>query len=134
MISMEIHRMGSGNGMASAYGTQQPPDAYNMPHTEASVIKIDFGLSGKQILAGLGAIGTFFATAITAGWLFLPARDSDLKTLQGVVEIVRQQQIDFQKQMESSRDAISRLTLAVDNMSGMIDRLQRSPIIPKAKR
>lgn len=127
MISMEIHRMGSGNGMASAYGTQQPPDAYNTQQPEASVIKIDFGLSGRQILAGLGAIGTFFATAITAGWLFLPARDSDLKTLQSVVEIVRQQQTDFQRQLEASRDAVARMTMAIDNLSGVVEGLRQTP-------
>jgi hypothetical protein len=117
--------MGSGNGMASAYGTQQPPDAYNAPQpTETAVVKIDLGLSGRQILGAFTALGTFLVTAFTAGWLFLPARDSDLKTLQGVVEIVRQQQLDFQRQLESSRDAMARMTMAIDNLSGKIQDLQ----------
>lgn len=116
--------MGSGNGMASAYGTQQPPDAYNAPHPETAVVKIDLGLSGRQILWALGSFATFLTTAFTAGWLFLPARDSDLQTLRGVVEIVRQQQLDFQRQLESSRDAMARMTMAIDNLSGKIQDLQ----------
>lgn len=120
--------MGSGNGMASAYGTQQPPDAYNAPQpTETAVVKIDLGLSGRQILWALGSFATFLTTAFTAGWLFLPARDSDLQTLRGVVEIVRQQQLDFQRQLESSRDAVSRMTLAIDNLSGVVEGLRQAP-------
>jgi hypothetical protein len=120
--------MGSGNGMASAYGTQQPPDAYNAPQpTETAVVKIDLGLSGRQILGAFTALGTFLVTAFTAGWLFLPARDSDLKTLQGVVEIVRQQQLDFQRQLEASRDAVSRMTMAIDNLSGVVEGLRQTP-------
>jgi hypothetical protein len=116
--------MGSGNGMASAYGNQQPPSTYNAPPAETAVVKIDLGLSGRQILGAFTALGTFLVTAFTAGWLFLPARDSDLKTLQGVVEIVRQQQLDFQRQLEASRDAVTRLTLAVDNLSGKIQEIR----------
>ena len=119
--------MGSGNGMASVYGNQQPPSAYDVPPTESAVVKIDLGLSGRQIIGAFTAIGTFIVTAFTAGWLFLPARDSDLKTLQGVVEIVRQQQQDFQRQLEASREAVVRMTMALDNLSGVVEGLRQTP-------
>lgn len=119
--------MGSGNGMASAYGNQQPPSAYDAPPTESAVVKIDLGLSGRQIIGAFTAIGTFIVTAFTAGWLFLPARDSDLKTLQGIVEIVRQQHADFQRQHEASRDALARMTVAIDNLSYVVEGLRQAP-------
>lgn len=84
-----------------------------------------------------GAIVSVIAILTAANGLdryLLPAKDTDLKALQIVVDAVRQQQADFQKQMESSRDAIARLTLAVDNTAGLIDRLQRSIAPIKAKR
>lgn len=47
-----------------------------------AVIKVNFALSWKQIAAlALGA-PTFFASVGLSGWLFLPAKDKDVKQLE----------------------------------------------------
>jgi hypothetical protein len=84
------------------------------------VIRIDLGLTGKQIMMGLGGLASIVTAGITAGWLFLPAKDADLRKLEGVVQIVTQKQ-------EASNSAIERLTLAVDNLSGLVDGLKNTP-------
>jgi hypothetical protein len=113
--------MGSGNGMASAYGTQQPPDAYNAPQpTETAVVKIDLGLSGRQILAGFTAICTFLVSAAAAGWVFLPARQTDLEAVSAIVRVVQQEQT-------KNQEIVSRLVLAVDNLASVVDQLKNAP-------
>lgn len=87
----------------------------------------------KWIVAGIiGAIWSLNAS----GYLFVPAKDSEFKALQTIVETVRTQQDQFRQQMETTRDALSRLTLAVDNMAGLVAELKQRPrtVIQKATR
>jgi hypothetical protein len=88
-------------------------------------------LSTAQLRWMFGAIIGGIWSAYLAGWLFLPAKDSDVQSLRGVVQIVQQEQ-------EKSRDTLNRLTLAVDNLSGIVDRLSNAPrqelerLVPRA--
>lgn len=97
------------NGAAGTPYTAEPP-----------VVKIDLGLTGKQIVGGLSALAAMIVSGITAGYIFLPAKDRDLKALQGVVEVVRQEQV-------AMRDAMGRITAALDGMTAAVDRLQQQP-------
>lgn len=60
----------------------------------------------------------------------MPARDSEFQTLRSAFEVV-------QKEQAQSRDALQRLTTAVDNLSGIVDRIANTPrqlerLAPKA--
>jgi hypothetical protein len=119
-------RMPNGQYQPPYHHAQLPPygpgsqGAAAAPAAEAAVIRIDLGLTGKQIMMGLGGLASIVTAGITAGWLFLPAKDTDLRKLEGVVQIVTQKQ-------EASNSAIERLTLAVDNLSGLVDGLKNTP-------
>jgi hypothetical protein len=59
-----------------------------------------------------------------------PAKDSDLKALTAIVQVLQQGQADTAK-------AVERLTLAVDNMSGILAEVKNRParvVLPKAAR
>lgn len=47
----------------------------------------------------------------------LPAKDSEVQALTAIVKVLQQGQQD-------TSDAVKRLTLAVDNLSGLVDRMQ----------
>lgn len=82
-------------------------------------------LTGRQILSiGSMLIGAIM-TAYTAGWLFLPAKQKEFEALNQTVAVMQQQ-------FSESRAAITRLTVAVDNMSGIITELKNSAA-PRAK-
>lgn len=110
-------------GMAGMNGTGQssyPGLGSQLPTNEQPVVTINLGLSAKQILAGFGGLSAAIATATTAGWLFLPAKNSDLQAVKAVVEIVRSEQ-------QTSRDAVARLTVAVDNLAAVVEGLRQAP-------
>jgi hypothetical protein len=84
------------------------------PGHEPNIVNVNFGLSWKQITAAFAGLALTISGAVGSGALFLPARDSDV---QGVKQIIEQMRRD----QNESRDALSRLTLAVDNLSGIVD-------------
>ena len=86
-------------------------------------------LTGKQIVSiGSMLIGAIMS-AYAAGWLFLPAKQAEFEALNKVVVVMQQQ-------LNESRQAINRLTLAVDNMSGIVAGLKNTAVVPlpRAKR
>lgn len=82
----------------------------------------------KWFIAATVSIMGFLASAPIAERYLMPAKDSDLQAYVRIVETLRSEQ-------EKSREAISRLTLAVDNLSGIVNsmKLSASPIT-KARR
>ena len=57
----------------------------------------------------------------------LPAKDSEVQALTAIVKVLQQGQSE-------TSDAVKRLTLAVDNLSGLVDRLQTvKNVAPKIK-
>lgn len=80
-------------------------------------------LTGKQIVSiGSMLIGAIMS-AYAAGWLFLPAKQSDLEALTRVV-------VALDTAQKESKGAIERLTVAVDNLSNIVTRLpsQKNPV------
>jgi hypothetical protein len=55
---------------------------------------------------------------IAAGVLFIPAKQTDLETLTKVVQVIQTGQAD-------AKLAVERLTVAVDNLSGIVDGMRR---------
>jgi hypothetical protein len=82
-------------------------------------------LTGRQIMAlGSAVIGAIMS-AYAGGWLFLPAKDSELKSLVQVVTTMQQQ-------TDANRQAVERLTLAVDNLSGLVEGLgSEKPVVKR---
>lgn len=119
--------MAGGNGVTNSHFPGQPAqlargeDGSPPMTAETPILQISpINLSVAQlrwIVSGIiGAIWSAYA----AGWLFLPAKDVDLQTLRTSFEIVQKEQIQ-------ARDALVRLTTAVDNLSGLVDRLGNAP-------
>lgn len=92
------------------------PMAAEMPILQISPINLSVAQLRWIVSGIIGAIWSAYA----AGWLFLPAKDTDLQTLRTSFEIV-------QKEQAQARDALVRLTTAVDNLSGLVDRLGNAP-------
>lgn len=110
------------NGTADPYAARQPstPAPSSPLMHDATVIKIDLGLTGKQIIAGITALAALIGSGATAGWIFLPAKDRDVQDLRAVVQVMREEQ-------KENRESVGRLTVAVDNLAGIVDRLQQAP-------
>jgi hypothetical protein len=89
-----------------ANGALQHPAA-----TEAPVVTVNqINLSGKQILAIFGGVCSAIVSLYGSGWLFRPAKDADLQALTQIV----------QKLQAESDKSINRLTVAIDNLSGLV--------------
>jgi hypothetical protein len=61
-----------------------------------------------------------------SGWLFLPAKQTDMETLTRVVQVLQTGQND-------AKVAIERLTLAVDNLSGIVVAKTPAPAAPRPR-
>jgi hypothetical protein len=82
----------------------------------------------KWFLGGVLGLIAFLAGTPIAERYMMPAKDSDLKSLVAIVDTMR-------NDLKESREAISRLTQAVDNLSGIVNsmKLATAPIT-KARR
>ena len=117
------------NGLLHA-GSQPapPPDSY--AGMEAAVIKVNFGLSWKQILTLCVGAPTFIASIGFSGWLVMPAKQSDVTTLE-------RQVTGISHQVNGLQEVSLRLTSAVDKLATTVERLANRPqprvVIPKRK-
>lgn len=66
----------------------------------------------------MGVIGGIWSL-IAAGVLFIPAKQTDLETLTKVVQVIQTGQAD-------AKIAVERLTVAVDNLSHLVDNMRRT--------
>lgn len=101
--------------------SQDTPLAYYTPIAiTPGTIKWFFG-------AMLGIVGFLAATPVAERYM-MPAKDSDLQSVRMIVEGMR-------GELKESRDAIARLTLAVDNLSGIVAQMRTAAgPITRAKR
>ena len=81
----------------------------------------------KWISAAVVAVVTILTAANGLDRYMMPAKDSDFQTLRSA----------FEKEQSESRQALLRLTTAVDNLSGIVDRIANAPqqlqrLAPKA--
>jgi len=75
-------------------------------------------LTAAQIWAAILAVPTTVALLMSQGWLYKPAKDSELTA---VVQIVQ----TLQTAQQESNKAISRLTEAVDNLSAIVVKIPK---------
>lgn len=122
VVEAEAGRMAM-NGLQHAQQAAGQSAALQPGH-EPNIINVNFGLSWKQITAAFAGLALTVSGAVGSGALFLPARDSDVQGVKQIIEQMRRDQTE-------SRDALSRLTLAVDNLSGIVDGMRSlSPTRP----
>lgn len=124
-------------GMAMSNGAHQQPkggDAGYSGMEPSGGIKMNLDLSWRQIVVVFGALWTMIGGMATGGIIFMPARDSEFQPVKQIVESMR-------VETSANRDAIARLTVAVDNLSGLVDRLKTEvparvleKVAPRAKR
>lgn len=89
--------------------SQDTPIAYMQP------LAITPGLIRWVCVTIIGAIWSLYA----AGWLFLPAKQDDVTKLTSIVQVLQTGQND-------AKLAVERLTLAVDNLSGLVNELRQN--------
>lgn len=95
----------------------------NTPVIQVSPISISLAQVRWAVLGVIGAIWSLY----TADYLYRPAKATDLEAMTRVV-----QTLDIAQR--ESREAISRLTVAVDNLSGIVSRLPAPKNAVKALR
>jgi hypothetical protein len=71
----------------------------------------------KAFLAAVVGIIGFLAVTPVAERYMMPAKDSDLQAVRVIVDTMR-------SELKESRDAVARLTLAVDNLSGIVNQMR----------
>jgi hypothetical protein len=117
------------NGAQPQVQQQQQPPAVLTPDTPLAYytpIAITPGTIKWFMGAIVGVIG-FLATAPVAERYLNPAKQSDLETLTKVVQVIQTGQAE-------SRAALERLTLAVDNLAGIVTEIKQAKnAAPKLK-
>lgn len=75
-------------------------------------------ITGAQIWAAILAIPATVALLTSQGWLYVPAKNSEVQPLVAIVQTL-------QKGQEDTTEAIRRLTEAVDNISNLVAKLPK---------
>ncbi len=112
--------MMAGDYMNGQQAQQQQPAALttDTPIAYYQPIAITPGTIKWVIGAVVGIIG-FLASAPVAERYLNPAKQSDLETLARVVQVIQTGQAE-------SREALNRLTLAVDNLAGIVTEIKQA--------
>lgn len=118
--------MGNGHdtGQASAIKPRRsrkvdpPPEQ----HTQLVVntppaISINLGFTTAQIAAGFATLLTLIGSGAFAGWLFIPAKDTDLQALKAVVELIRTDQL-------AQKTALGQVSATLDGLVRSVDDLR----------
>lgn len=77
-------------------------------------MRVDFSLSAKQITAVFSLIVAAVGALGTAGWLVLPAKQTDL--------------LQLQEQFRQMQEVTGRLTSAVNDLVVSVDQLRVAPV------
>jgi hypothetical protein len=72
-----------------------------------------------------GTIIAAFSYGLAAGWVFMPAKDTDVKELRTIVEMIRADQQAHNKSMEEFRTTLAGIRLAVEDVQQVSKRLQQ---------
>jgi hypothetical protein len=113
------HEMGAQmtNGQLQPGGT---PTVYP-PMTDATPLAYyqPFAITPSTIKWFGGMVCAIIVTLHGSGWLFMPAKQDDMTALTRIVQTLQQGQAETNK-------AVERLTVAVDNLSGIVDGVKQA--------
>jgi len=101
-----------------------PPEGYDM---QEHVLRVNFGLSWKHIAAVVFGLPAFAGSLATAGWLVMPAKQSD-------VTRIEQQLTGVSNQVNGLQEISLKLTTAVDALAANVDRMTLQVSVPKPRR
>lgn len=107
-----------------AYGPDTQPvpaDGGYSPDMASNVVTINFGLKWRHIAAVVFGAPAFVASLATAGWLVMPAKQSDL-------EAVKQQVSVVERSVKTVEDVGLRLTAAMEKLGEQVQSLVDRPI------
>jgi ABC-type transporter Mla subunit MlaD len=119
--------------MALMNGTGTQPTGLGQvyPHQESPAVQVNFGLSPRQIMVLIASIPAFLATAATV--FFMPAKETDLKALQVVVQQLQNNSnqlaaiaSDLGKEIKSLNDRTVSLAQGMSGIEGAVGSLEQS--------
>jgi hypothetical protein len=105
-----------------------PPESYD--DMQEHVLRVNFGLSWKHIAAVVFGLPAFAGSLVTAGWLVMPAKQSD-------VTRIEQQLTGVSNQVNGLQEISLKLTTAVDALAANVERMTTQPalqVVPKPRR
>jgi hypothetical protein len=77
-------------------------------------------LTSGQLMRLVAAVVTLIGGGAAGGWLFMPAKETDLKALNAVVETIKDESAQ-------QREAIGRLVVAVERITDTVAELRDKP-------
>lgn len=107
------------NGLHEAPATVSVTNT--MPQAQQPLVTITppaIRITGAQVWTAILAIPATVALLTSQGWLYVPAKDSELQPLVSIVQ-------SLQKGQEDTAAAIRRLTEAVDTVSSLVAKLPK---------
>lgn len=79
----------------------------------SSVVTVNFGLKWRHLAMGATALASVFGSIVGAGWLVLPAKQTDMT-------VVQQQLAKNTEKLDQTTDALAKLTEAVDRLNQQV--------------
>lgn len=94
---------------------------------EPPVIQVNLGIKMRHMIWASTVVGGMISSGALAGYLFMPAKDRDVKALE-----IQVQQIGTR--LDSLQPVVMKLTEAVDalarNVQDLVDRPDARPVLP----
>jgi hypothetical protein len=117
LVTMErgVKPMSNGSGAAQA-GTHSDGYADMGP----TVLQVNFGLKARHIIIAFSGLVAAFSAAAGAGWLVLPAKQSDLTRVEQGLDAIRME-------VRAMQGITERLTVAVQGLQGAVEELRMAP-------
>lgn len=109
--------MAAGNGMYTAPDTQPPVPPSGYQDMTPNVITVNLGIKMRHIVAGFTMLGGVAASGGIAGYLFIPAKAEDVKTLEVRVKTIDDKVDILQNASVKLTEAVQQLTLGVQTLA-----------------
>lgn len=105
------------------YAPASPPPMAEQPLAVINPIQITPGVI-KWVVGMIASVIMFLAASPVAERYLNPAKQSDLEAISILVKVLQEGQTVMKTAQNEQRVALERLTLAVDNLSGIVDGLK----------
>jgi septal ring factor EnvC (AmiA/AmiB activator) len=116
-------------------GSGHIADTVNFEHdTGPNVISVNAGLTKRDLVAAGGMLFAAVSSLIAGGYLFLPARQSDMSQVQSTVTELRRDVGELKTATGQLTTALGELHTAISALEVSVDRSRRaSAVRPRAK-
>lgn len=108
-----------------------------MDATTAPIITVNAGLTKRDLMSMGGLLFTAVSALITGGYLFLPARQSDMITVQQSIGTLRKEVSEVKSVTDGLKESTERLTAALEGLQDVVSSFQGTiertrPLAPPA--